>query len=223
VDDGDHDGDRFTLLRKAVQAAQRLPGAEIAQRQLDRAERTVLQTLKERLARLEHPALGSRPLGADPAVVLGDLLDRAAAQNTAQAWRYLYAALLNRLVPDEARILAALSDGEAHPLLHVALGAPVGPVARRLLDNVSTIGRTAQLRLQEQVPSYITHLRALGLVQTGPEDKAFEIRYQILESDAMVRRSVEAAKADSNLSVRYLRRTLKTSPLGARLWQACHR
>ena len=47
------------------------------------------------------------------------LLDRAVGQNTASSRQELFHKILDQIVPDEARIISALSDGSRSPLLHV--------------------------------------------------------------------------------------------------------
>ncbi len=66
----------------------------------------------------------------------------------------LYLDLLHALVPDEARILAALSDGSAYPVIHV--GEPGAGGATYTLKNASTVGRAAGVSLPRHTPLYLT-------------------------------------------------------------------
>lgn len=100
---------------------------------------------------------------------MGKLLDRALDQSTAGSQVELFHRLLDQLVADEARIVGALSDGSASPLVHVYsrsrnTGQPV-------LENACLIGRTANVALPNMVPQYVGHLLSLGLVEIGPEDR----------------------------------------------------
>src|SRR5581483_9365543 len=106
------------------------------------------------------------PDADEPAELMAALLERSVTQDTAAAKRELAAATLRRLVPDEARILAVLADGQTPPLIHVLARAG----GERILQNASLVGRTAALTLPSMTPAYVTHLRALGLVETRTED-----------------------------------------------------
>ncbi len=222
------------LLSLIAQAAHRLPGAEFAQRQIERVEVMVLEELKTRMDRLEPPArerFADDPRPASTGVAscaprtlgdrMGALMERAAEQSVEQARAALYHQIIDELVPDEARIIGALSEGARYPLVHVGLGPRVGPTLRRIADNFSTLGKPAGVKLLDQVPAYLGHLRALGLLEAGAEDKELEIKYQILESDQMIRRAVEQVHIGTGMTVRYTRRTIYLSAFGLQFWQAC--
>ncbi|HEY0975243.1 MAG TPA: Abi-alpha family protein [Solimonas sp.] len=152
---------------------------------------------------------------------MSTLLERAAEQTLEQAEQALFHQIIDELVPDEARIIGALSEGAVYPLLHIGMGPKVGPTTRRIAENFSTIGKPAGVKLLEQVPAYITHLRALGILESGPEDKSLEIKYQILEGEGAVKRVVEDTPRGAGSSIRYLRRSLRMSNFGQKFWQAC--
>ena len=76
------------------------------------------------------------------------------------------------------------------------------------------------MQLVELTPVYIQRLRDLGLVETGPEDPALKVKYEILESDGEVRRLLEQIRKKGQRD-QILRRTLKLSDLGRSLWAAC--
>lgn len=222
-----------------------LPGADFAEEQLHTVERRMLSELKHRMdaldeRRLPEPKNYTPPplsigddgqpiqrvpqaaLSQHPAELMAELLDRAAEQDKQQAQLYLYTMILRELVPDEARILGALSDGDTYPLLHIGIGAPLGK-PRRIAENLSTVGKAATIKLHEYSPAYITHLRNLDLLETGPEDPEYEIKYQILESDKATNAIAEQAKKESGpgMGIKYIRRVIRISPLGKELWDAC--
>src|SRR5207302_6853868 len=104
-----------------------VPGAKIVQRRLEAIERQVLRELRARLDRVDRrgepssdPAVETTAPTETPAAMLADLLDRSTEQTPEEARRCAFVAILRQLVPDEARILAALSDGGGHPILHVS-------------------------------------------------------------------------------------------------------
>lgn len=226
------------IARRLAEAASQIPGADQAQAQMRRVEQRVLRELKARIDDAARPALGEAvraveedgavsrtyviPLLQSPRRLLDELLERSLTQTREQAEEDFYSVLLSELVPDEARILALLSDGTPYALVHIGTGAPIGPVRTRVAENFSALGRPAQVKLLERMPIYIEHLKALGLVEEGPEDPALDSKYQIIEGFRELRDEVERARRSSRASsVRLLRRSLKISSLGDQLWRAC--
>ena len=231
------------MLGRLGQIARQLPGAEFAEEQLQGIEARAMRELKHRLdavddrrlaapefqasvAAQDVPGQGAlvnvdtlTPLNQKPGDLLNELLERAEQQDQAQAWQYLYSMILRELVPDEARILGALSEGDTYPLIHVGIGAPIGSI-QRVAENFSTVGKAAAVKLREMTPTYISHLRNLDLVETGPEDKDFEIQYQILERDRLTKPAVEYAEKNKGpgKAVRFMRRVIRISPLGKDVW-----
>lgn len=155
------------------------------------------------------------PGESSPAGLMTTLLERSLRQNESGSRREYHVWLLRQLVPDQARILAALAENRPAPLVHID-GRGSG---ERILENASLIGRTAALTLPRLTPAYITHLRQLGLVEHGPADPGIEKDYELLLAD----RDVRAALAQGKLSkfpARVIRRTLRLSPRGRELWEA---
>jgi len=145
---------------------------------------------------------------------LGKLLDKALDQSTSESQEELYHRLLDQLVADEARIVGALSDGGRSPLVNVYTRR-----GQAILTNACLIGRTANVALPKMVPRYVGHLIDLGLVETGPEDPAQQVDYEILTAEPMV---LDAAKraARGPLPGRVEKLTLSLSELGRGLWTA---
>lgn len=146
------------------------------------------------------------------------LLDRALEQSAADGRLALFDKLLDELVPDEARLLGALSDGSASPLVTIRARSRGGAGAP-LLENASLIGRTANLTLASGTPIYVAHLLNLGLLQVGPEDPDLKEEYEILLADPTVLRALASA-THGVVPARVERRTLTLSPLGRELWEA---
>lgn len=175
-----------------------------------------------------QPATGwAEEQGADSeprpwaARMLAELLDRSIDQTRTEARRALHERVLRQLVPDEARILAALSDGSAHPVIDVVVRNPVGTVRQRLVENVSSVGREAGVALPGQAHWYVTHLRNLGLVERGPEDPALADRYEILATEEVVRRA-QANHRGRGAAAKVTRGTVRLSALGWELWRECN-
>lgn len=150
---------------------------------------------------------------------LNGLLDRALDQDTQTSQNELYHHLLNQLVPDEARILGALSDGSPSPMVNVHGWTRSKAQSGSVLANAALIGRTANVSLIAQTPQYVTHLMSLGLVKAGPEDPALKTDYEILLAEPLVIDAVNEASMGP-IPARVDRFTLTISELGSSLWAA---
>lgn len=186
-------------------------------------ERQALTVLRDKLAALEpHPQ--PHDSGADLIPVslnakMRLLQDRALDQGTRASELELYHRLLDQLVADEARIIGALSDGSASPLVNVNTWTKTHGSDHSMLTNASLIGRTANIALPQTCPQYVSHLLALGLVEIGPEDPAMKSDYEVLMAETMV---LDAIKHGSRgpLAARVEKLTLKLSSLGQSFWAA---
>ncbi|HZZ45525.1 MAG TPA: Abi-alpha family protein [Pseudonocardia sp.] len=182
-----------------------------------KVEEAILRELRDRLALVDASGGRSDEKGS-PATLLDQLLEASIDMDVAASRDQLYLTLLRQLVPDEARILAALSDGTAYPLLHVQ--------ARNnghgyLLSNLSSVGRAAGVLLPDAVSTYVLRLRALGLAEEGPADDSLSVQYDILLGEPLVRQAEQEARTNSRLGAKTVRRTLRISALGKDLWRAC--
>jgi len=211
------------LFHSWLRMIELIPGAAAA-------ERGMLRVLRDRLDELSNGEAPSPERGEPPAIRLADsespadvlerLLDTASEQTPQESRLAFFASILRRLTPDEVKLLAALSDGTVFAVVHVGYGARVGRVEKRVADNLSPIGRRAGVTALELVPQYLAHLRELALVETGPQDPALEVEYEMLETDAAVRDPVRKIEEAAERP-RILRRTLRISSLGRALWDAC--
>ncbi|MCV7434197.1 Abi-alpha family protein [Mycolicibacterium bacteremicum] len=184
------------------------------------AERAVVRVARRHLSDLEPPAVTATPDDdpASPNAVLRALLDRSMYTSPDKSRDALYLDLLNALVPDEARILAALSDGSAYPVIHIAEPGTGGAPAFAL-KNASTIGRSAGVSLPRYTPLYLTRMLRLGLVRLGPEASSMYDEYEMLLTDSAVNIAVATARRGVR-AARVVRRTVRISDLGQELWEA---
>jgi len=146
------------------------------------------------------------------------LLSRSMHDTPTESRRTLHEVLVGELVPDEARILSALSDGSSYPLVHIA-GPGVGSYQKLVLENASSVGRAAGVALPDRVHLYVSHLRRLGLVEVGPEDHSLKDEYDILLTEPNLRALI-AATGKGPRGARIIRRTVRMSDLGRELWEA---
>ncbi|HSW13949.1 MAG TPA: Abi-alpha family protein [Solimonas sp.] len=229
--------------RFAASFLSRLPGADIAQEQLRKAEKAVFATLKDRMERATEtngsggeagaatpPPRKSRiertymlPLPQPPSRMFADLLQQAVDQTKPQAYDYLFAAILRELVPDEARIIAALSDGSRHAMIQLHSGTLLGSAQSRnlVMENVTAVAKTAGAMLHESGHHYVGRLRRLGLVEMGPEDPQLLVQYQLLENTSEVRQTIASIESRPRQRAKITRETVRLSVMGQQLWKAC--
>ena len=217
----------FDVLSAAVDL---IPGVRLLRRGF---ERRLLRDLEEHLgaanaqagepeSRSASASTESADVAATPSAILSELLERSMEQTPEEAREHAFVTILRQLVPDEARILGALSDGGSHPVLHVTAASTLGASTRRLLSNVSSIGQAAGVQLREMTPHYISHLVELGLVELAPENPELALKYEILESNTQVREALAQVGRREKLSrARIVRRTVRLTELGRKLWVAC--
>ncbi|MBP1817535.1 hypothetical protein J3E61_001098 [Mycobacterium sp. OAE908] len=158
-------------------------------------------------------ALGSKMRG---------LLDRALDHSTSSSQMELFHHILDQLVADEARILSALSDGSSSPLVSIHDWTRRRVQGRAVLENASLIGRTANVALPGMVPSYVSHLLSLGLVEIGPEDPDLKDDYEVLMAEPSVLAAIKTASRGP-LAAKIEKFTLTLSGLGQSLWAATMR
>jgi hypothetical protein len=157
------------------------------------------------------------PAGEPLNAKMSRLLDRALNQGTRDSRAEFFQRLVDQLVADEARIVGALSDGQASPLVNVRSRSRESGAAE--LENASLIGRSASVALPALVPQYVSHLMALGLVEVGPEDPSMKADYEVLMAESPVLRAMKAA-ARGPMPARVEKLTLRLSVLGHDLWEA---
>ncbi|MGU3652537.1 Abi-alpha family protein [Mycolicibacterium sp. A43C] len=182
-------------------------------------ERALFRIARRHLTNLDPPVITASP-DEDTSLnaALRTLLDRSMYSSPDTSRDALYLHLLNALVPDEARILAALSDGSAYPVIHIAEPGTGGtPVF--VLKNASTAGRTAGVSLPRYTPLYLTRMLHLGLVRLGPEASSMSDEYEMLLTDSAVNIAVATARRGVR-AARVVRRTVRISDLGQELWEA---
>lgn len=210
------------LARTGWRLTRSLPGGAAAERELLRWETAILSGMRRSdPVTIVLPAMSGRePLRA----AMADLLNRSANMDGAQAADCLHTTLVAQLVPDEARILAALADGVPRPSVDIVQRGPLGTPSlngqRVVLRNASTVGRAAGVSAPGYVPVYLTRLYRLGLVDIGAEDPELAEQYDILMTDQLVRAAEARARQARRGAPRVIRRTVTVSDLGARLWQA---
>jgi hypothetical protein len=214
--------DAFGLIAPTTRAVV-TTGAQVA----TWAERQVLGALRARLdlAAPQGPpplVLGGADAGQGPEPLrrkMGRLLDRALEQSSRSGQQELFHRIVDQLVPDEARIIGALSDGSVSVMLHVFARTVTGSGREPILENAALVGKTANVSVPRLTPVYVGHLLALGLLEVGPEDPALKDDYQILGADSAVLRALQQGRRGL-IEARVERATIRLSALGRDLWEA---
>ncbi|HEU0197132.1 MAG TPA: Abi-alpha family protein [Nevskiaceae bacterium] len=210
----------------------RIPGGRFAEERLEDLELHVMGRLKRRLDAIgQGPSMSllavsvSGEEAGDPGGMPGNLLRRLLERSQEprskrQAEVEYFTILLRQLVPDEARILSALSDGLSYPVIDVLAASKFSMISRPIVESVSSVGKSAGVQAPELTPNYVRHLRRLGLAEIIPGETPDHQQYQILETDSEVRTAVAAA-SQSGYRTHVVRRSLRMSAVGNRLWAAC--
>ena len=224
------------LGRSGWRIARQLPGAAAIEREAQRVQQAAMGELR-RVLDIPQAVFGgstsaeenravmliqnSRPDEAPLRSAMGELLERSVETDRTSSQQYLFGTIMSQLVPDEARILAALSDREVFPSGDVII-KPVARASRTrvVLRNASTVGRAAGVASPESTPTYLSRLHGFGLVEFGPEDATLGTQYEILATDATVQAAMHKGEARKAGPVRLRRTTVTLAPLGRQFWDA---
>ncbi len=187
-------------------------------------ERQALGLLRARLdatrpASTESPSETSADTARNLVTTMNDLLSRAVERSSAASRLEVFDRLLSSLLPDEAKIISALSDGCTAAVISVYARNRTGSPGEQYLKNMSLIARTANLTLPTLTPIYVGRLKAAGLVRVVPESPALREQYEILAADPAVLIAAKNASRGA-LPARIERRTLTISELGSQFWAA---
>jgi hypothetical protein len=223
------------LGRSAWRVARQLPGAQRFEREAQRLQQAALHEMR-RVLDIPQAVMGGTATDEEARAVLliqnangdsaplrsamSELLERSIETDRSTSRTYLFGTIMSQLVPDEARILAALSDGRNAASADVIVKSVGRSRTRTELAHASTIGRVAGVSSPENTPTYLTRLLGFGLVQFGPEDSSLNTEYEILATDSAVQAAHAAAEARKQGSVRLARGTVSLSPLGLQFWAA---
>jgi hypothetical protein len=223
------------LGRSGWRIAKQLPGMALVEQQAQRlreAAAAEMMRLLDMPQQLFGTASGEEQrvmmlvqgANSDPAplrTAMSELLSRASGTTSGRSRDYLFGTIVSQLVPDEARILAALAEGGQFATVDVVAKHVGRSASRTVLSNACSIGTVAGISPARNVPTYITRLHGFGLVEFGPEDEDLATEYDQLTVDSTVQEA--RAKIDKNKlgSAKLVRKTVALSPLGREFWAAC--
>jgi hypothetical protein len=220
------------LGRSGWRIARQLPGGQRIEREAKRMQAAAADELRRMLDAQapsnspEHRAAvyirNADPDTAPLRSAMGELLERSAETSRSESHEYLYGTIISQLVPDEARILAALADGTTFAAADVVAKRRGRANHQVVLANASTVGRAAGVVSPDNVPTYVTRLAGFGLIATGPADEdRLSTQYDILATDATVQAAEATVGARRLGSPRIARKTISISAFGRDFWAAC--
>ncbi|HVK24080.1 MAG TPA: Abi-alpha family protein [Actinokineospora sp.] len=213
------------LYRSGWQVARRLPGGELAERQVQKVEAAFATEVRKHIddavepstSLIEAPRRAAEPMR----LAMAELLERSVTDSKDAARDHYFESVLRQLLPDEARIVSALSDGTVYPLIHLAARTSVAGGQRLVLENASTVGRSAGVIQPGLVPLYVSRILRFGLAEVGEEDTSLGVSYEMALTDDRVRDAEARIKAGGRFGPRIIRLTLRISELGAQFWAVC--
>lgn len=225
------------LSRSGWRLARQLPGGRTLEREAQRLQKAAISELKKLVelpqsygrtgsvsAEEQRAVLliqDSRP-GEEPLrSAMSELLQRSVESDHQSNREYLFGTIISQLVPDEARILAALAAGATFASIDVVIKPSGRGLLRTQLAHASSVGRAVGVSAPENVPTYLSRLAGFGLIGFDVADDALSGQYEALGADPIVVSARAAAAARKLGSVRMNRRTLRIAPLGSQFWAAC--
>lgn len=223
------------LGRSGWRIAKQLPGVNVVEQQTHRLRETATAEItrlldapgarfgsataeEQRVMMLVHDSDGDT---APLRTAMSELLDRSSEANDAQSREYLFGTIVSQLVPDEARILAALGGGRAFAAVDVVSKQVGRASTRTVLTNASTLGAAAGVSLPHSVGTYLSRLDGYGLLDFGLPDDDLDPQFDTLVDDPAVLAARAGIDAGKQGSAKTVRKSVRLSPLGAEFWAAC--
>ncbi|WP_375487015.1 Abi-alpha family protein, partial [uncultured Jatrophihabitans sp.] len=225
------------LGRSYWRVARQLPGVGVVEAQAQR----LVQAAEQEFARLlEVPqhlgAAAANPEelrvmslvrdAADDAeplrTAMTELLDRSSEADSERSREYLFGSIVSQLVPDEARVLAALADGRAFAVVDVVQKANGRSGHDQLvLANVSTVGTAAGLSAPGNVGTYLGRLHGFGLIEFTHDPAHVDVQFDALLRDPSVVSARAGIDAGRQGNAKIVRKAVVLSALGRDFWTAC--
>ena len=128
-----------------------------------------------------------------------------------------FAAILDQIAPDEARILRLLAAEGPRPAVDVRSGGPLNPRSELVAPGLTMIGEEAGCRHLDRVHAYLNNLFRLGLIWFSREELEDLSRYQVLEAQPEVSDSLERA----GRGAKTVRRSIHLTPFGEDFCRLC--
>jgi hypothetical protein len=223
------------LGRSGWRIARQLPGMNLVEQQAQRLGHTAASELRRLLDVPQHVFGTPSPeeqrvmmlvqnADTDPAplrTAMSELLSRAGESTAGRSREYLFGTIVSQLVPDEARVLAALAEGKRFAVVDVVAKHLGRPTTRTVFANASLLGAAASVTPARNVATYLARLQGFGLVELGPADDELGEEYDKLAVDGVVQEARSLIDRNRMGSAKLIRKTVALSPLGHEFWAAC--
>jgi|KBSSwiStaDraftv2_1062776.scaffolds.fasta_scaffold13272_4 hypothetical protein len=218
------------LGRSGWRIARQLPGGQLVEQSAQALQKRAAKGLKRLI---ETPVRGEDPeqravlliQNTDPGdeplrAAMDELLQRAGTSDRQTNQEYLFGSIISQLVPDEARLVAALAKGTPYATVDVQIRTSSRGRPRTHLGNLSLIGVLLGLASPENTATYLGRLHSFGLLEFDAPDPALGHQYTALLEDPLVRAAQQSAAAKKSGQVRTARRTVRISDFGRQFWAA---
>ena len=168
-----------------------------------------------------RPSKSQRSLGAAELFARGAaLLDRSADPDTPDGDHPAFAAILDQLAPDEARILRLLAAGPQAAIELVVVNG-VGRITGRDDRPRTMVGTTAGCRYLDRTGVYLDNLMRLGLVHTEAAEVDDPETYELLHVQPSVTDATARLESGGKARVRATQVSLGLTELGERFTTTC--
>lgn len=223
------------LGRSGWRVARQLPGVGLVEHRAQRVGRAAAGELRRLLDLPQQPGGTPSPeeqrvmmlvqhADTDPAplrTAMSELLSRAGESTDRTSRDYLFGTIISQLVPDEARVLAALANGKRYAVVDVVAKQFGRSATRTVLANASMLGTAADVWPARNVATYLTRLHGLGLIEFGPAADELSAEYDQLAVDGAVQEARIGVERGRIGGAKLLRKSVALSPLGREFWAAC--
>ena len=221
--------------RSSWRLARQLPGMNVVEQQANRLRQAASAELL-RLLEVPQQYFGTaapeeqrvmmlvQGADSDPAplrTAMTELLTRSGDTTAGRSKEYLFGTIVSQLVPDEARVLAALAEGKRYATVDVVAKHVGRSTARTVFINASLIGAAAGITPSRNVATYLARLERFGLVEFGPAADELGEEYDKLAVDGAVQDARAQIERNKMGSAKLIRKSVALSSLGIEFWAAC--
>lgn len=215
------------LLNRAMNIAEWMPGGVFARSQARAMEDVLIQHLKNRMTDIRYQPPFPISAGDPPERVPGlaerfaILSEQSLHQTPETAYEILFNRLIGQLLPDEARILTAVSDGSRIAISHLLAYRRFSARHLSVLVFMSRIGQECGVMLADATPCYLQHLKRIGLLESGPEDSTQNDKYESIENGSAPRQVAEQLRREKRFRPVFVRETVHLSSIGKAFLGTC--
>ena len=223
------------LGRSGWRIARQLPGMSLVEQQANRLRQLASAELL-RMLEIPQQYFGTaspeeqrvmllvQDSDGDPAplrTAMTELLSRSTGSSGGRSKEYLFGTIVSQMVPDEARVLAALAEGKRYAVVDVVAKHVGRSATRTVFANASLLGAVAGISPARNVATYLARLQQFGLVEFGPAVDELGEEYDQLAVDGVVQEARATIERGKMGSTKLVRKSVALSPLGRDFWTAC--